>query len=171
MSIPMEKITEIASIDTRWKELFRIGIVACAAFPVFIILAVVAYFNWSYAPGFTTVRNIFTDLQTNPLGGLVSLDLSVVILMPVMIFEIMAVYAALKSVNESYAFIALVLGLMGVVFWLVSKPLVEMVYLSNQYAAAVSEAELNQYLAAGEAGRPGSGAGGSSAGSSGLLLG
>ena len=118
MSIPMERITEIKDLDPRWKDLYRVGFVACATFPVFIIIAVVAYFIWPYAPGFTSVQEIFTDLQTNPLGGLVSLDLSVVVLMPVMIFETLAVYAALRSVNESYAFIALVLGLMGVVLWL-----------------------------------------------------
>ena len=137
--------------DPRWKDLYRIGFIACAAFPIFIVIAVVAYFIWPYAPGFTSVMDIFSDLQTNRLGGLVSLDISVVILMPVMIFEILAVYVALKCVNESFALIALVLGLMGVVLWLVSKPLVEMVYFSNQYAAAASEVERSHYLAAGEA--------------------
>ena len=73
--------------DPHWKELYRLGFIACAAFPIFILLAVIAYFIWPYAPGFTSVADIFTDLQTNRLGGLVSLDLSVVVLMPVMIFE------------------------------------------------------------------------------------
>ena len=136
--------------DPRWKDLYRAGFIACAAFPLFIVLAVVAYFIWPYSPGFTSVADIFTDLQTNRLGGLVSLDLSVVILMPVMVFEFLALYAALKQVNESYALIALVFGLMGGVLWLVSKPLVEMVVLSDQYAAAASEVERSQYLAAGE---------------------
>jgi hypothetical protein len=137
--------------DSRWKELYRLGFIACAAFPVFILIAVIAYFIWPYAPGFTSVAEIFTDLQNNRFGGLVSLDLSVVVLMPVMIFEMLALYAALKGVNESYTLVALVIGLIGVVLWLVSKPLVEMVYLSEQYAAATSEVARNQYLAAGEA--------------------
>jgi hypothetical protein len=137
--------------DPRWKELYRLGFMACAAFPMFILVAVVAYFIWPYAPGFTSVAEIFTDLQTNRFGGLVSLDLSVVVLMPVMVFEMLALYAALKCVSESYTLIALVIGLIGVVLWLVSKPLVEMVYLSEQYTAASSEAAKNHYLAAGEA--------------------
>jgi hypothetical protein len=138
-------------LDPRWKELYRLGFMACAAFPVFILVAVIAYFIWPYAPGFTSVAEIFTDLQTNRFGGLVSLDLSVVVLMPVMVFEMLALYVALKCVSESYTLIALVIGLIGVVLWLVSKPLVEMVYLSEQYAAASSEAAKNHYLAAGEA--------------------
>ena len=137
--------------DPHWKDLYRIGCIACAIFPAFIVIAVVAYFLWPYSPGFTDVADIFADLQNNRLGGLVSLDLSVVVLMPVLIFEMLALYAALKQFNESYALIALVIGLIGVVLWLVSKPLVEMVYLSNQYAAATSEAERSHYLAAGEA--------------------
>jgi len=137
--------------DPRWKDLYRIGCIACAAFPVFIAIAVIAYFIWPYSPGFTSVADIFADLQNNRLGGLVSLDLSVVVLLPVSIFEMLALYAALKRINESYALIALVLGLVGVVLWLMSKPLVEMVYLSNQYAAATSEVEKSHYLAAGEA--------------------
>jgi hypothetical protein len=137
--------------DPRWKDLYRFGCIACAAFPAFIIAAVIAYFIWPYSPGFTSVADIFADLQNNRLGGLASLDLSVVIMMPVLILEMLALYAALKRFNESYALIALVLGLVGVILWLVSKPLVEMVYLSNQYAAATSEAERSHYLAAGEA--------------------
>lgn len=137
--------------DPRWKDLYRAGFIACAAFPVFIVLAVVAYFIWPYSPGFSSVAEIFADLQNNRLGGLVSLDLSVVILMPVLVLEMLALYAALKRVNESFSLVALVLGLLGIVLWLASKPLVEMVYLSNQYASATSEAARNHYLAAGEA--------------------
>ena len=70
--------------------------------------------------------------------------------MPVMILEMLALYAALKQINESYALIALVFGLMGAALWWVSKPLIEMVYVSNQFAAATSEMERSQYLAAGE---------------------
>jgi len=138
------------SADPRWKDLYRIGFIACAAFPAFILIAVIAYFIWPYSPGSTSVADIFADLQNNRLGGLVSLDLSVVVLMPVMILEVLALYVALKQINESYALIALVLGLMGALLWLVSKPLVEMVALSNLYATATSEAERSQYLAAGE---------------------
>jgi hypothetical protein len=137
--------------DTRWKDLYRIGTVACIAFPVTIVLAVIAYLFWPYTPGFTSVAEIYATLQESKLAGLVSFDLSVVILMPIMIPQLLATYAALKRVNESYAMIALVLGLMGVVLWLAARPLVEMVVLSDQYAAATSDAARSQTLAAGEA--------------------
>jgi hypothetical protein len=62
--------------DPQWIELYRLGFIACAAFPAFILIAVIAYFIWPYAPGFNSVAEIFTDLQTNRFAGLVSLDIS-----------------------------------------------------------------------------------------------
>jgi hypothetical protein len=97
------------------------------------------------------VADIFASLQTDRIGGLASLDGTIPFLLPVMILEMLALYVALKQVNESYALIALVLGIMGIVLWLSSKPLVEMVYLSDRYAAAQTDLERNHYLAAGEA--------------------
>ncbi len=151
MAMSYAQITKPETADSRWKDLYRIGAIACSTFPVFILFAMIAYFIWPYAPGNTSVEQIYAELNSNRLGGLVSLDLSVVLLMPVFLFEILAVYAALKDVNESYALIALVFGIMGVVLWITSKPLVEMTYLSDQYAAATSEAAKSYYLAAGEA--------------------
>jgi hypothetical protein len=137
--------------DPRWKDLYRTGAIACIAFPVAIVLAVIAYVIWPYTPGFTSVADILALLQESKLAGLISLDLSVLILMPIMIPQLLAMYAALKTVNESYALLALVLGLMGVVLWLAARPLVEMVALSDQYAAATTDAARAQALAAGEA--------------------
>lgn len=142
------KTTERA--DPRWKELYRVGALACLAFPVSIIIAIIIFFIWSYAPGTTTVADIFGVLQNNRLAGLLSLEVQVILLLLVMPLYMLAVYGALKRANESYALIALVLGLMGVVLWLVARPVAEMVYLSERYAAATSEAVRRQYLAAGE---------------------
>jgi hypothetical protein len=90
-------------------------------------------------------------LQDNRVGGLVSLDFLMVLLMPIMILPILALYVALKPVNESYAIIALVLGLIGNTIIFAGRPVAEMAYLSDQFAVATSELAKNQYLAAGEA--------------------
>jgi hypothetical protein len=139
------------STDSRWTDLYKIGAMTCIVFPVTIILAVVAYFIWPYTPGVISVADIFASLQSNLFGGLVSLDLFMVLLMPVAILITLAMYVALKEVNESYALIALVLGLMGYTIIFAARPLAEMTYLSDQYAAATSEIAQNRYLAAGEA--------------------
>lgn len=137
--------------DPRWKALYRIGFIASIAFPVALLLAVLAFFIWPYAPGTTSVADIFALLQTDRMAGLFSLELSLPILLPIMILIYLALYVALKQVNESYALIALVLGLMGIVLWLTARPLAEMAVLSDQYAAAANDAARSQYLAAGEA--------------------
>ncbi|MFN2217916.1 MAG: hypothetical protein ACK2UA_04880 [Anaerolineae bacterium] len=132
--------------DPRWRDLYRMGYISCIAFPVVIVLAVIAFFIWPYTAGFASVAGIFASLQESKLAGLISLDLSVVILMPIMIPQVLAVYAALKRVNESYALLALVLGLMGIVLWLAARPLVEMVTLSDRYAAATTDSARSQIL-------------------------
>jgi len=144
-------ITDVEIPDPRWKDLYRIGAISCIALSALTVLAVVAFFIWPYTPGFTSVSNIFSTLQSDRLGGLISLDLSVPIVNLILILQLLALYAALKRVNESYAIIALVFGLMSVILFLTVRPLAELVYLSNQYAAAASATEKNQYLAAGEA--------------------
>jgi hypothetical protein len=62
----------------------------------------------------------------------------------------LAVYAALKRVNESHALFALVLGLIAVIALIPARPIMELFTLSDRYAAAY-EAEKSQYLAPGEA--------------------
>lgn len=97
------------------------------------------------------VEDIIITLQDDRLGGLISLDLSVPIITFFLILQILALYAALKQVNESYALIALVFGLLGCLLFLAVRPLAELVYLSNQYATATDEMMKSQYLASGEA--------------------
>ena len=80
-----------------------------------------------------------------------SLDLPMLLITPMNIFMFLGMYGALKKVNESYALVALILALLAVVLVIFSRPLVELVPLSEKYAAAATEAERQQYLAAGEA--------------------
>jgi hypothetical protein len=110
----LNQVADAEVADMRWKDLYRIGCISCIAFPASIVIAVVVYFIWPYAPGFTSVADIFAVLQNDRLAGLMSIELSVIVLLPIMIPQLLAVYVALKRVNESYALIALVLGLMGV---------------------------------------------------------
>jgi hypothetical protein len=146
-----DQITDTGSDDPGWTDLYKIGAITCLLFPVGIILAVVAYFIWPYTPGLTSVAEIFASLQDDRLGGLVSLDLFMVLLMPVAVLPTLAIYAGTKQVNHTYAFVALVFGLMGYTVIFSARPLAEMVYLSDHYVAATNEIARGHYLAAGEA--------------------
>jgi hypothetical protein len=56
----------------------------------------------------------------------------------------------LKEVNPHFALLALILGLMAAVALFIARPFVELITLSNRYAAAATQAERDLYLAAGE---------------------
>jgi hypothetical protein len=63
----------------------------------------------------------------------------------------LTLYVSLKQVNESYALIALVLGLVAVTWIIPARPISELFALSKLHASAPTEAAKSQYLAAGEA--------------------
>lgn len=141
--------SEIA--DPRWKDLYMIGGVSCIIFILLIIVAVIAYFIWPYTPGLTSVENIFTTLNHNRIGGLISLDFFMIVGEVIMIPIELALYVALKRVNESYALIALVLALLSIALCFQARPIAEVVYVSDQYASATTDLARSQYLSAGEA--------------------
>jgi hypothetical protein len=100
---------------------------------------------------YESTEDIFVNLQTDRLGALFSLDVMMLVTAPIDLLLFTALYVSLKRVNESYALLALVLGLMAIALLIPTKPIVELVLLSEQYAAATTETARSQYLAAGEA--------------------
>lgn len=145
-----QKVNNPENVDPRWKDLYRLGGIFSILIAVSIVFAIIAYFIWPFKPGLTTTENIFATLRADLFGGLMSLDLSLIVIGLINILPLLALYAALKQVNESYALAALTLGLVSIAALLTSRPLAELVFLSNKYAAAATEAEKFQYLAAGE---------------------
>jgi hypothetical protein len=96
------------------------------------------------------VSEIFTLLHSDRLAGLMSLELQMLLVQPVMVLTAFALYAALKQVNESFALLALALGIMGNLLMFNARPVNELVYLSDRYISTTSEIMKSQYLAAGE---------------------
>lgn len=137
-------------IDSRWKDLYRIAGIAAIVSELIIILGFVTYFIFPYAPGSNSTADIFLLLQSNPLGGMISLDLFLFVGNLFSIALFLALYVSLKTVNESYALLALAIGLIGVVLLIPSRPLTELYTLSGLYASATTEAAKSQYLASGD---------------------
>jgi hypothetical protein len=147
----MSDTVTITRSDPHWRDLYKAAGVAAVVSEIVIILGLVTYFIWPYAPGTESTETILLNLQSNTLGTLISLDLFLFIgnLFSILLF--LALYISLKTVNESYALIALAVGLIAVVFLVHARPLLELYSLSGQYVAATTEAAKSQYLAAGEA--------------------
>ena len=130
-----------------WKGLYKITGVALlsllASYPFQIIV-----FMISRPP--TTVLGWFTLIQTNRLTGL-SFDILFLAQNLPFLLVLLALYVALRRVNESLMAIAITLGLMGIVTLIVARPIFELVSLSDQYTAATTEAQRSMFLAAGQA--------------------
>jgi hypothetical protein len=138
------------TIDPRWKDLYRLAGIAAVISEIIILLGFVTYFIWPFSPGAKPAEEILRFLQTDRLGGLVSLDIFLFVgnLFSLMLF--LAFYVSLKEVNESYALIAVTLGLIGLVLLIPSRPISELFTISRLYLAATSEADKTRYLAASE---------------------
>ena len=136
--------------DSRWKDMYRVGTVSSIAMLATIAFAIAAFFIWPYKLAGAPVSEIFTLLQNDRLAGLMSLELQMLLVQPVMVLTSFALYAALKQVNESFALLALALGIMGNLLMFSARPVNELVYLSDRYISTASEIMKSQYLTAGE---------------------
>jgi hypothetical protein len=134
--------------DSRWHWLFRIGGAAALFGAAIIPIQLVIFIAWGQPD---TAIGWFAMFQDNKLAGLLAFELLFVVNAAVGIATTLALYVALRRVNESLMAIALVLGLVEAVALIIARPALEMLYLSEQYAAATTDAQRAMFLAAGEA--------------------
>ncbi len=140
--------SDAETADPRWKPLYRIG-AAAALFAVAIyLIQLVVFIVWGQPESALGWFNLFED---NELGGLLAFELLLVVSSVLGIATTLALYVALRRVNESLMAIALVLGLVEAVAFIVARPAFEMLFLSKGYAAATSNSQRDAFLAAGEA--------------------
>lgn len=144
----MNRVTDAETADSRWSWLYKIG-GAAALFSVAIVpIQFVIFILW---PPPATALGWFTLFQNNKLGGLLAFELLFPVNAAFGITTTLALYVALRRVNESLMAIALALGLVEAVAFIVARPAMEMLYLSERYAAATTDAQRALFLAAGEA--------------------
>ena len=133
--------------DSRWQWLYRLGGSAALITASFIPLQLVIFMAW---PPPTTAQGYFTVFQSNPLIGLLNLDLLLLIDQMLGVVILVALYIALRRTNEAMMAVVLALGLVAAAAYFASNTAVNMLTLSQQYAAATTEAQRAMYLAAGE---------------------
>jgi len=98
-----------------------------------------------------TVTGWFTLLQDNPLAGLVDLDLLLVVDNVLLVVIALALYVALRRASPSLTTIATGLWLLAIAMFIAANPAVEMLALSDRFAAATTEAQRSMSVAAGQA--------------------
>ena len=135
-------------MDSAWKSLYRVGGAAALISAVFIPIQIMVFIAW---PPPSTVIGWFTLFQTNRLVGLLDLDLLLVADNLLLVPIFLALYVVLRRGSESVMAIAMALGFVGIVLFIASNPAFEMLSLSNQYAAAATDAQRSTFLTAGQA--------------------
>jgi hypothetical protein len=146
----MNKVEEESGFVFSGKKIFTPGSIAAILSALSIAFAIVAYFIWPYKGNTSSIEDILTVLQTDRLGGLIALDVSMLIIGPITILMFLAIFSVVRRVDEPIALLALILNMMAIVLVIVCRPLVEFVMLSDQFAITTDAAEKSRILAAGE---------------------
>ncbi len=148
----MNQVANIKTVDAEWKNLYRVGGVAALMAGVLFrrnIAAEIGLFSQQTAPG--TVEDWFTLLQSNRLLGLAYLNIFDLVNYALVGLMFLALYIALRRVDKTYMSIAVIVGLVGIAIYFASNTAFSLLALSDQYAAAATEAQRNMLLAAGQA--------------------
>lgn len=140
-----DKAAEIA--DPQWKGLFVAGGVAAFSMLVLMIVQIIVFVLW---PPPATVSGYFSLFQESWLLGLLSLDLLYIVDSILLILIYLAVYFVLRRAGESSMLVALIFGIVGIAAYFASNTAFEMLSLSNQYAAATTEAQRSALLIVGQ---------------------
>lgn len=131
----------------RWRWLYKIG-GAAAVFGVAIIpVQLVVFVVWGQPD---TALGWFELFGSNRLGGLLAFEILFVVNAVFGIATTLALYVSLRQTNEAFMAIALALGFVEAVAFVVARPALEMLYLSSRYAAATTDAQESLFLAAAE---------------------
>jgi hypothetical protein len=134
--------------DSRWCWIYKIGGAAALFGGAIIPVQLIVFIAWGQPD---TATGWFTLFQNNKIAGLLAFEFLFVVNAVLGTVTTLALYVALRRVNEPLMAIALVLGLLEAVAFVVARPALEMLYLSNQYATATTDAQRAALLAAGEA--------------------
>jgi hypothetical protein len=144
-------LTQVANTETTdraYKSLYKLGGVAAIIVTVLTLVEVVI-FTFYPQPG--TISGWFMLFQSNRLIGLMDFWGLEVPMYVMFTLVFLALYAALRKIDEGILLIALTFALLGIgIFFATNNPF-SMLSLSNQYAAAVTDAERSTLLAAGQA--------------------
>ena len=138
---------EAPAEDPGWKWLYRIGGAAAVFAAAVIPIQFLVFVAWGQPETALAWFNLF---QYNRLAGLLAFEFLFVLNAVFGIATTLALYVSLKRISESLMAIALALGLLEAVAFVVSRPALEMLYLSNQHAAATTDAQRAALLSAGE---------------------
>jgi hypothetical protein len=134
--------------DVEWKSIFKIGGISALIVTAFFLIDMIVLVVFSPYPA--TANGWFVLLQNKRIVGLLSLDIFVLAGFPLCYPIFFALYGALRQVNKIHLTLATILAFAGLAIIISTDKTYSMISLSNQFAAATTDAQKSVLLAAGE---------------------
>lgn len=138
------------AVDSNWNSLYKIGS-AAALIMVAITLAQFVVFLVAPPPLEGSAADWFALFQKSAFFGLLGFESLLVIYALLSVLVSLALFAALRPASQSLTALFLILSVIGAMAFVVARPALEMLSLSNQYSAATTDVQRAALLAAGEA--------------------
>jgi len=152
--------TQAETIDSAWNGLYKVGgaaaLIAAVLFrrnlgAEFSLLRMIGIIGFGPATAPSSAMDWFTLLQNHRFIGLTLLELFDVVNYALVGLITLALYAALRRADASSMAIATAFGFVGIAVYFASNQAFSMLSLSDQYAAATTDAQRSAFLAAGQA--------------------
>jgi len=131
-----------------WRSIYRIGAIAAVAVLALVPVQAAVFIVW---PPPTTVGGFFSLFEQNAIVGLLALDLLLMASWFLSALMFVALYAALRRARAAMVTVALIAELVALAVYFASNTAFSMLTLSQQYAAATTDADRTLFLAAGQA--------------------
>jgi hypothetical protein len=144
----MTQLEKTYSADSAYSSLYRLGGAAALIVAALTVGEIVGFMVY---PQPSAVDDWFTLFQTDPVIGLLDFWGLEVPMYAMFVLVFLALYGVLRSANQGGMATALAFVLLGAgIFFATNNPFA-MLSLSNQHAAATTDAQRSALLAAGEA--------------------
>lgn len=156
----MGQFAHAETTGSAWKSLYKVGgaaaLIAAVLFrrnlgAEFSLLRMIGIIGFGPTMAPSSAMDWFTLLQNNRLIGLTLLETFDLVNYALVGLIYLALYAALRRADAGSMAIATAFGFVGVAVYFASNQAFSMLSLSDQYAAATTDAQRSTFLAAGEA--------------------
>lgn len=146
----LEVTPEVESLwpSAEWRGLLTGAGWAAVLTAVLIPIQMVIFISYAFPD---TTEGWYGLLRDNPLAGLVNLDLLLVVVNVLLIVIVLALFVVLQRVNTSVMTGAVALWFLSIAMYVATNPAIQMLSLSERFAAAATDTERLGVLGAGEA--------------------
>jgi hypothetical protein len=145
----LNQVNDTKIEDSSWRNVSRIGGVAAFISVVCALITMTVIITIGGEP--STATEYFALLNNDRIVGLLRMDFASVINLSSYYLMFFGIYTVLRRENRAYATLATALAFVGITLWFANHSAFSMISLSDQYAAARTDVERSQLLAAGKA--------------------